>query len=432
MFTSGTTGAPKGIVNSHRSVCHLIDWYLDAGIYRAGDKIPQLVSYAFEAYVGELLPTLAAGATLYTLPPLNMLAPAAVLEIFRREQFTVATISPSYALQLFRPDAAAEALPALRCLLFGGEPLLPAQVAAVRSRLDDAVTLINAYGPTETTVHATCWTVPQLVQDIAVGRPLPGKRILVVDDAGFLCPPGVSGEIWIGGSGLASCYHADPARTSESFVQVEYAANRIDRFYRTGDLGTIGIDGVLRIAGRRDLQVKIHGQRVETGEVEMALGALPGVREAAALAHEYRPGQHRLVAFICGDELPDDMTLGRLLRERLPAYMIPARYERLDKLPTSHNSKVDRPALERRCSELEAASATHDESPLTSLYMSSMDQTLNALTTAWEKVLRRQRAEPDANFFTSGGDSILALELVSELAENGYSMTPKEIFTHPT
>ncbi len=430
-FTSGTTGEPKGIVNSHRSVCHLIDWFADNRLYREGDQVPQLVSYAFEAFAGEIFPALAVGATLHVLPSLKTIAPSEILQVFAGKGITTATLSPSYALQLFLQGADSRPLPALRTLLFGGEALLPAHVATLRAALHQDVELINAYGPTETTVHATCYRIPPGREEVCIGAPLPGKKLAVVDRCGLLCGPGESGEIWLGGDGLAVGYLDDEALTRHAFVQFEAVPGKHERFYRTGDLGVLDADGNLHFLGRIDHQVKINGQRVELEEVEKALAEHPGVRETAAVAEPFRAGQLRLAGCYCADTAIDPQRLVEFMRRRLPPYMVPARFVHLRDMPKSFNAKIDRKAIAQLLAADPAAQSNEmggEKKPMKPL---ETEQIRKLVRDAWKKVLAISTVDDDSNFFTVGGDSILALELVSELTQSGLRIAPKDVFAHP-
>lgn len=434
-FTSGTTGEPKGIVNSHRSVCHLIDWYAEHGLYREGDQIPQLVSYAFEAFAGELFPALAVGATLHVMPPLKTIAPSEMLQLLADQGIAAATLSPSYALQLFRMGADSIALPALRTLMFGGEALLPAHVAMLRAALHPGVELINAYGPTEATVHATWYRIPPGSEEVCIGAPLPGKKLIVVDRCGLLCGPGEPGEMWIGGEGLAVGYLDDEAQTRRAFVQFEAVPGRHERFYRTGDLGVLDENGNLHFLGRIDNQVKINGQRVELEEVEKTLADHPQVREAAVVTEPFRAGQLRLAGCYCADTGIDPQELAEFMRRRLPAYMVPARFVRLPEMPKSFNAKVDRKAVGQllAADRAQAHEIDGEKAPMRQLEAEQTREQLRRIVAdAWKKVLGVSSVEDDSNFFTVGGDSILALELVSTLTQSGLRLAPKDVFGHPT
>lgn len=434
-FTSGTTGDPKGIVNSHRSVCHLIDWYAEHDLYREGDQIPQLVSYAFEAFVGELFPALAVGATLHVVPPLKTIAPSEMLQLLADKGIATATLSPSYALQLFRMGADSIRLPALRTLMFGGEALLPAHVALLRVALHPGVELINAYGPTETTVHATWYRIPPGSDEVCIGVPLPGKKLIVVDRCGSLCGPGEPGEMWIGGEGLAVGYLDDEAQTRHAFAQFEAVSGKHERFYRTGDLGVLDDKGKLHFLGRIDNQVKINGQRVELEEVEKTLADHPQVREAAVLTEPFQAGQLRLAGCYCADTEIEPQQLAEFMRRRLPAYMVPARFVRLHEMPKSFNAKVDRKAVGQllAADRAQAHDADGEKEPMKQLQGEEIPEQLRTIVAdAWKKVLGVSSVDNDSNFFTVGGDSILALELVSTLTQSGLRLAPKDVFGHPT
>lgn len=427
-FTSGTTGEPKGIVNSHRSVCHLIDWYETQGIYQEGDHIAQMVSYAFEAFAGELFPALAVGATLHIMPSLKTIAPVDVLAILARKEISVTTLSPSYALQLFRPGQDTVGLTALHTLMFGGEALLPAHVKTFRTALAPTTRLINAYGPTEATVHTTCYPVPESSDQVCIGKPLPGKKVIVADPCGMLCEPGEPGEIMIGGEGLALGYLDDETLTRRAFVQYEAVTDKVERFYRTGDTGVFDCHGLLHYKGRMDHQVKINGQRIEPEEVEKALSGHPGVYEAAVITESFRAGQIRLVGCYCANDDIPPTGLSRFLQQCLPSYMVPSRFVRVKEMPKSANSKVDRKALAGLLATQPPGANAEKEKTA----QPGTGKIHAVVAEAWKKILGIPSVRNDTHFFTAGGDSILALELVSTLTRKGYRLSPKEVFAHPT
>jgi len=459
IYTSGSTGRPKGVVLPHRALA----WYClaCADHYRLtrDDRILHLASISFDVSIGELFPALATGAALVLHPGGSAPSVPEILDRCRRAGVTV--LFPATALwhELARALAAEpEALPpSLRLVSFGGEKVVPERIADWLRGVGERVRLVNGYGPTETTVEATIHPLvagpatgagepPASADPALIGRPVLGVRAEVLDRRLRPVPAGVAGELCLSSPGTARGYLRRPAETARSFVPDPGSDAPGARLYRTGDRVRRRPDGTLEILGRLDRQVKIRGHRVEPGEVEAALLEHPAVRDAAVVAREESPGSRRLVAFlVLEDATPADGagragTAGILgvggggsegggsvdeirgfLRRRQPPQMIPAAWETLDALPLGANGKVDRAALARRPPELPAGGGTP---PRTA--------TEATLARIWSRVLRLERVGVDADFLELGGDSILAIRIVTAAHRRGLRLSPGDLFTHPT
>jgi amino acid adenylation domain-containing protein len=339
IYTSGSTGRPKGVGVRHHNVTRLLDstecWFS----FGAEDAWTLFHSYAFDFSVWELWGALLYGGRVVVVPYWVSRSPESFLELLRRQRVTVLNQTPSTFRQLVAAEEAAEpGSLALREVIFGGEALAPSSLAPWFARHGDArPRLVNMYGITETTVHVT-WRALESADSEAEGRspigvPIPDLQLFVVDRWGGLVPPGVAGELCIGGAGLATGYLSRPALTATRFVPNGFSEVPGERLYRSGDLGRNLPSGELEYLGRIDFQVKVRGFRIELGEIESALHRSPSVREAVVLLRgEGSAG--RLVAWV----VPDGETSPEALREelltRLPEYMVPAAFVQLERFPS--------------------------------------------------------------------------------------------------
>jgi amino acid adenylation domain-containing protein/non-ribosomal peptide synthase protein (TIGR01720 family) len=418
IYTSGSTGQPKGIVATHRGLVSFLlaaRRLLDLG---PESRVPQTTSPSFDASVLEIFPTLLAGGTLFVLSRDTLLSGPGLADELRRLEINAMMVVPSFLATIPEGD-----FPALRTVLAGAERC-PAEIAA---RWSAGRRFFNAYGPTETTVFLTTFEgAGEPLQGPPIGRPIPNAEVYVVDRLGRLVPPGVPGELWLGGAGLARGYLRRPALTAERFVPHPFAGQPGERLYRSGDLARWRPDGNLEFLGRIDHQVKIRGHRVECGEVEAALARHPGVREAAVIGLD-----GRLVAYVvpaAEEDPPEAGALRRFLAESLPAWMIPAAWVFLDALPLSPAGKVDRRALARINPRIDPE-AEPREGTAAGAPQSPAEETLARI---WAEVLRVERVGVQDDFFDLGGDSILSIQVVARAAEAGLQITPRQVFEHPT
>ncbi|HVH12265.1 MAG TPA: amino acid adenylation domain-containing protein, partial [Longimicrobium sp.] len=338
-YTSGSTGRPKGVMVSHREVVQLVSVlpYLRMG---PGDRVAQASSTSFDAAVFEIWAALANGATLVGIPRDVLLSTPALARTLRSERITFLYQTAGQLGHHVREQA--DVYASLHQLVFGAEA---AGTEGVRRLLRDGrpANVLHVYGPTETTVWCTTEPVDALAEDalsVPIGRPVPNARAAVVDASLLPLPPGLPGELCVGGACVARGYLGRPALTAERFVPDAHGPPGA-RMYRTGDRVRWKADGRVEFLGRLDAQVKLRGMRVEPGEVEAALEACPGIRQARAVVREDAPGDRRLVAYVVQDGESDAEEWRARLRRTLPEHMIPAAFVSLDALPLTANGKLD-------------------------------------------------------------------------------------------
>ncbi|HEX2094369.1 MAG TPA: amino acid adenylation domain-containing protein, partial [Longimicrobiaceae bacterium] len=429
IYTSGSTGRPKGVMVEHHSVIRLLrateEWF-DFG---PRDVWTLFHSYAFDFSVWEMWGALLYGGRLVVVPAGVARAPDAFYELVVREGVTVLNQTPS----AFRPFAAVEEVRgmapelALRLVIFGGEALELSSLRPWVERHGDArPRLVNMYGITETTVHVTYRSLTRADVEreagSVIGVPIPDLHLHLLGSDGEPVPVGVPGEICVGGAGVARGYLNRPELTAERFVCNPFGAGRL---YRSGDLARRRDDGELEYLGRSDQQVKIRGFRIEPGEVEAALRALDGVRDATVVARADGAGDLRLVGYVVGSGggLPALDGIRASLRERLPEYMVPAVLVPLEAIPLTSNGKVDRAALPAPEGMATSAAA----------YVPPRTAAEEALAAIWSEVLGVERVGVHDNFFESGGHSLLVIRVVSRVREHfGVEIPLGSLFEAPT
>ncbi|ACY97456.1 non-ribosomal peptide synthetase [Thermomonospora curvata] len=420
IFTSGSTGHPKGVAIRHRDV---VDFVTDpALVMHPGERVLVHTAHAFDASTVETWAALLGGATCVVAEP-GLVDADALARAVAGGGLTRMFLTTS----LFNLVAAErpQALASLREVHTGGEAASAAAMRRVQEACP-ALRIANVYGPTETTTYSSIHYVDDLPEDatsVPIGRPLADTRLYVLDEALRPVPPGVPGELYIAGTGLARGYLNRPALTAERFVACPFGAPG-ERMYRTGDLVRWNDDGTLEYLDRADQQVKIRGFRIELGEIETALAAHPDVAHAAVIAREDRPGDKRLVGYVvpAAGAAPDPAGLRAHLARRLPEYMVPAAVMVLDTLPLTGNGKLDRRALP--APDYSAAEERPHRAPRT-----PVEETLCAL---FAEVLGVERIGLDDGFFDLGGDSIVAMRLVSRARKAGLVISPREVFQYPT
>jgi amino acid adenylation domain-containing protein len=355
LFTSGSTGVPKGVVITHASVRCFVEWAVSYFGTAPTDRISGHPPLHFDLSTFDLFGTFAAGAELHLVPPELNLLPHKLAEFIRSAALTQWFSVPSALNYLAKFDAVRDGdFPALRRVLWCGEVLPTPALIYWMQRLPQA-TFTNLYGPTEATIASSYYTVPSCPGSedavIPIGQACGGEELLVLDEALGPVPPGEVGELYIRGAGLSPGYWRDPAKTRAAFVPYPGGTDPNDRVYRTGDLAARGADGLVRFLGRADSQIKTRGYRVELGEIEVALHALGTLRECAVVGV---PSQDFDGVSICCAYAPlagADVTPGGLrdaLARALPSYMLPSRWLAFAELPKTTNGKIDR----RRLKEL--------------------------------------------------------------------------------
>ncbi|MEU6404218.1 amino acid adenylation domain-containing protein [Streptomyces sp. NPDC046985] len=424
IFTSGSTGRPKGVAVEHGSVLNLFDVWQSRMGAPAGEVGSAWSSIGFDASVHELLLPLTTGGELHIVPEELRGDPAEVLDFLREHAVEQVFLPPAYVRWI--DEAPAERLRGLRVrtLLTGVESLTEAALYRM-TRLLPGLRICFGYGPTEATLYSTAYYDPRPVdRPCPIGRPLPGTRLYVLDARMRPVPPGVVGEVYLGGAGLARGYLGRPELTEERFPPDPFVAG--ERVYRTGDLARRLPDGQAHYVGRGDDQVKLRGFRIEPGEVEAALVALPEVREAVVLADRDAAGQQRLVAGIGRGDAPARDAHGwrTALARRLPDYMIPAVFVELPELPLNRSGKPDRAELLRLAREL-GSDQVNTATP--------RDHVEHALYRIWREILPHPAIGVTDNFFDVGGTSLSAIKVAHAVAETfGRRVPVAEIMLRPT
>ena len=342
LYTSGSTGQPKGVMVEHQGLCNAINWIIQTLELSPEDRCLLKTPITFDAAAREFFPTLLTGGRLVIAEAEGHRDSRYLAETIRSAGITIFHGVPSLLRFLVEEPAFDDTL-ALRAVMCGGEAL-PSQLA-LRFQSRSRAKLYNVYGPTETIIDSAYWLCegPYGGSSVPIGRPIPNARIYILDEALRLLPIGVAGQMHIGGVGLARGYLNRPELTAGRFIPDPFSAEPGARLYKTGDLARYLPDGNIEFLGRGDHQVKIRGFRIELGDIEAALGEHPAVGQAVVLARTDTPGETRLVAYLVADATADE--LRRFLKDKLPDHMVPAVFVPLDSLPLMSNGKVDRQGI---------------------------------------------------------------------------------------
>jgi amino acid adenylation domain-containing protein len=415
LYTSGSTGEPKGVMVEHHSVSHYVD---HAVRFYLSDVDGAVLSspLCFDATVTALWSPLVAGKPLLLLSEEDPQELSSWL--FGSTRGWLFRITPAHLEALFPFDRASAPSAAPHCLVLGGERLPAGTLSRWRALLPEAK-FVNEYGPTETVVGSTAYEIgahreywpEQGADTVSIGQPIASTRVYVLNAHRQRVPPGVSGELHIGGVGVSRGYLHGPKLTAEKFVPDPFGATAGARLYRTGDLCRWRSDGSLEFLGRNDRQVKIRGYRIEPGEIETALTSLATVRSAVVVAQEQASGEKQLVAYVVlrassgnhSGEPPPAGELQQSLREQLPHYMVPVSFVILDEMPLTAHGKIDRRRLPPAPDPVDSqAEIVPPGNPLEA-----------ALLRLWQRVLAVERVSTTTDFLALGGHSIQALRLVT-------------------
>lgn len=439
IFTSGTTGKPKGIINTQGNVANLIQWAKTGipSIVKGG--VTQFASFSFDVSVAEIYPPLALGSSISILSQEQRTSLPAYMELLQKHKIKITSIPPALLYQLIdlieETPSRKEFFSEVEQVICGGDALLTREVQRWQSLFGSSPAILNVYGPTETTVLSSSYPVPFPVETnrpvVLLGTPIDNTKFYIVDKTENLCPVSVVGEISIAGAGVARGYMNDPERNTKKFYTDPYGDESL-RIYQTGDLGRWTPDGLLEFLGREDHQVKIRGFRVEPAEIQSILMDHDDVNECLILAHAKGESEKQLVAYITGSEkftgeeakAQENMLISRLreyVRSRLPDYMVPSLFIVLDKFPLTPNGKVDRKALpDPRW--MADKSYTPPETELEKRVAGIFEQILDVSPVGLYD-----------NFFEIGGHSLLLTKLVTRLeSELNVTLSLQDIFQYPT
>lgn len=425
IYTSGSTGRPKGVMIEHHSVLNLVRG-LEAQVYRrypGALRVALLASYGFDASVQQIFAALLLGHTLVVVDEATRRDGAALNRFLRESRVDVMDATPTLLGVMAHADGFAALCGTVRHALVGGEPLSWDLVEQVLRRGGMAVT--NVYGPTECCVDATAHLVARMPEQragsVPVGTALPNVAVFVVDRAGHLAPRGARGEICIAGRGVGRGYLNDEALTAARFVRLPALGGL--RAYRTADSGRVLADGSIECLGRYDDQVKVRGYRIETGEIEHHLATHPDVEQVAVFVANGAQGAELHAALVLSAPVHVE-ALRAHLGETLPEHMIPSRFLRVAGLPRTDSGKLDRKRL--------AAEAAGQALEVGSDYAAPAGEIERALAETWQAVLGAPRVGVDDSYFSLGGDSIKAIQILSRLARQGLRMEIRDLFHHRT
>ncbi|HEY6806346.1 MAG TPA: amino acid adenylation domain-containing protein [Pyrinomonadaceae bacterium] len=418
LYTSGSTGQPKGVFVPHRAIANHMQWMLKELAFNDSDRVLQKTPYTFDASVWEFYAPLLCGGTLVMAKPKAHLDPVALASELVQHRITQLQVVPTM-LKLLVEEPGMKKCTTLQRVFCGGEALTPDLVQRFHQQLD-TVELCNLYGPTEATIDATIWrSTPGA--SVSLGRPVWNTQLYVLGKDLELLPVGIAGELYIGGVQLARGYVGKPELTAERFVPHPYGSAAGERLYHTGDLGRYAPNGDIVYLGRADNQVKIRGYRIELGEIEGVLRGHSLVRDCVVSTCLDKSGQLQLAGYVVttGETISKN-DLRTYLQHRLPDHLVPNTFVLLDKLPLNANGKIDRRALphpEESGSE-EVSGYDAPRTPVEDL-----------LAVLWSDVLAVEQVSIHDNFFELGGHSLFAAKLVARIKESfGVDVPLRSIF----
>ncbi|HEX7736861.1 MAG TPA: amino acid adenylation domain-containing protein, partial [Ktedonobacteraceae bacterium] len=419
IYTSGSTGRPKGTLLTHHGLSNLIAGLLQNLQITMQDRILHIGSLSFDVSVAEITLALSAGAVLCLQKQEDILPGRIFLDLLRRQAISIAFMVPSFLRRLPPAD-----LPDWRALISGGEACTPDLVACWANGRQ----FFNAYAPTEATVCATMILCQPGDTTIALGNPLPNLQLYLLDESLQPVQPGKTGELYLGGAGLARGYYNLPAITAERFIPDPFAQQPGQRLYKTGDLIRLMADGRITFLGREDTQIKLRGFRVELGEIEHVLRGCNHVQDVVVLCREDASEDHRLVAYVvpqagCAEQLSPSR-LDQHARAHLPGYMLPAHYILLPAFPLTPGAKVDRQALP-------APDSVRPE--LTTPFVRPSTPIEQKLEDMCTEILRVERLGVNDNFFELGGNSLLIAQVTARIESAlGIRIPPAAFFAEPS
>jgi amino acid adenylation domain-containing protein/non-ribosomal peptide synthase protein (TIGR01720 family) len=421
IYTSGSTGRPKGVLTEHRSAVNVVSWFTRHYRLQKGTHVIQLTEYTFDPSVEQVFAPLISGGVVFIPPRELSTLPDAFAQYVNRHQINIINFIPGILKELL---ANGERLKSMQAVISGGEKL---EESLKDLLLQKGYPLYNQYGPTETTIDAVaCRCEPGPVK---LGKPIANTACYILDNNNQLLPIGVSGELYIAGTGLSRGYLNNPELTAEKFIAVSnrfyrsYKSYRTYIIYKTGDLARWLPDANIQFLGRKDHQVKIRGFRIELGEIESRLTAHQSVESAVVVERQDKNGNSYLCAYWVKGETGkqvEESQLREYLAEKLPGYMVPAYFVLLKRMPISTNGKIDRKALP----EPTGQTGTDYAPPGTEME--------KLLAEIWQEVLGLDHVGINDNFFEIGGDSIKSIQISAKLRKKTYRLEGRDLFLNPT
>ncbi|MEP6995692.1 MAG: amino acid adenylation domain-containing protein, partial [Acidobacteriota bacterium] len=430
IYTSGSTGTPKGVEAIHRASVNRFAWMWAAYPFERGEVCCQKTALSFVDSVWEIFGPLLQGIPLVILSDEAVKDPRSLVRGLADGGVTRIVLVPSLLRGILDSGAdLARELSRLRLWVASGETLPAELYSRFRAALPDAV-LLNLYGSSEVTADVTCYAgegeTPEGVGIVPIGRPISNTQIYILDGSRQPVPPGVTGEIYVGGHGLARGYRHRPDLTAERFIADPFRRAPGARLFRTGDRGRYRTDGQIEYLGRADHQIKLRGRRIELGEIESALAAHPAVTQAVVTLREDHPGDARLVAYVVSEPEAAGATVDwrSFLASRLPDFMVPSTFVSLDALPLTPSGKIDRAAL---------PGPGAGRPQLAAVFVPPRNTVEERIAGVWSDILGAERVGIHDNFFDLGGHSLLAVRLVARLEkEFGRPVALATVFRAPT
>lgn len=427
-FTSGSTGKPKGIVGRLKGIDHFIKWETKALGLSEGVRVSQLTTPAFDAVLRDIFVPLSVGGTI-CIPPgrETILDIKKLIDWIDIQGVNVVHCVPSLFRAIVNEDLNSDYFAELTHVLMAGEPLLPSDIGKWAEKFGDRVQLVNLYGPSETTMTKFAYFVKpgdSELESIPIGKPIEGCAAVLVDADNKVCAPGTVGEIYIRTPYRTHGYFNQPELTQQVFVPNPFSKDPNDIVYKTGDLARVMADGNFEFLGRRDLQVKIRGTRIELSEIDKLLRAHEAVKDLAVIDREDANGNKYLCAYVVLDQQVETGEFRDYLSSRLPHEMVPSAFVLMDKLPRTISGKIDRKALPAP-GQLRAE--------LEKLFTPPRTPIEETLVQIWTEVLGIDRVGIDDNFFEMGGHSLLVFQVISRVREAfGVDLPLRALFEAPT
>ncbi|MBO4577934.1 MAG: amino acid adenylation domain-containing protein [Paludibacteraceae bacterium] len=405
LYTSGSTGVPKGVMLEHRNLVAFCHWYKRYYDLHAGDKVAAYASFGFDANMMDLYPALTTGATVYIISEEMRLNLPDLNRYFNEEGITHSFMTTQVGFQ-FATNVDNHSL---KHLSVGGEAL-----AALTPPTNYA--MHNGYGPTECTIFTTTYQLSEYEQHIPIGKPLDNLRLMIMDTNRQRLPLGAAGELWVSGPQVSRGYLNQPEKTAETYVEWGGTC-----WYRTGDIVRYLPDGNIQFVGRRDGQVKIRGFRIELKEVEAVIREFPGIKDATVQAFDYPNGGKFIAAYVVSDLKIEVPVLNAFIKERKPSYMVPAATMQIDAIPLNQNQKVNKRALP-------APQMTADDRE----YIAPANDTERLFCDIFAGILTMDKVGATDNFFELGGTSLMVTRVIIEADKAGKHIAYADLFSHPT
>lgn len=417
MYTSGTTGNPKGVMIEHDGIIRLVK---DPNYVTLDEKSRLLMTGAisFDATTFEIWGILLNGGELGITSKETLLDTQLLKNKIVDWNINIMWMTASWFNQVVDEDISV--FQPLYYLLVGGDRLSPAHINQLRSELS-SIHIINGYGPTENTTFSLCHQIEDSYDaNVPIGKPISGSGVLILDKNLKLVPTGAKGEIYVGGRGLARGYQNNEKLTAEKFIQNPFDSNKL--LYRTGDFGRWNLDGTVSFEGRMDEQVKIRGFRIEVSEIENTISKIEGIKQVAVIVKQRANGEKFLVAFYVCDGSLNELTIKAFLRQSLPIYCLPEQFMELPQLPLNTNGKTDTKALQ-----------TIEIKNSALIFEMPTNEIETKISSIWQALLDKSQIGINENFFEIGGHSLSATKLVSQISkELGVSLSVSKVFQKPT